>query len=1507
MMRLMIFVEPDIGNKVRNMFLDVDEKEYKPIFDLGLVEKQTDKEFVDVKIEVKNRDTPIKSVEFKGAKTDTLKNFRVVNVVEDSNNAKFAEIYSVDSADAEFDSAKLIVEANGKDLFKCVDWDGEKQECKGKWKKIKDITPGENYELTVTKGDPGFAEIGYIALTDKDEYLIDADFKIKGDGNKVDVEIIPKDSVIKKIVVNDFERDSLDNDMRIENKTNENGFVQSYSIDPTMLAFGDVEVTVVARGTKLMKCKDWDFEMQKCKGNWEIWKNGLVPGVEYTFTLTKEDPGYGEIVNISDAVHLDSNLSFISNIYDEVKSKDGVWSEPIYENEYVRIVFEENLTADDDIMVYVRNNQSLNTNIEVYYYNSTEKITGFPRIINEDYYRVYLTGMTGSHDTFDLKVVNTDSETAYLEFDHIIDPKLTPVQIFYETFPNADGAWDGSSDTAQDEPGWVTIQGSSDSNDVQVSNEDVASGTLPPSGGNHLTFEDCDDGQLIPNTQYDLACVPIDLDGYSNVTIEVYGQSDDVDANEWLQVSYSIDAASCTDGSWVQLGYYENPTDDTWYLITYSIPNENASANFRLRFASKSNRAGEHFYIDDVKVTGNPIPVVADPKTYNLSLIGKTIFEVGDTIVTRVNVTDASGSDDIEAVLITITSPNSTDVVVNASMTNVSSITNGYVYEYNYTIPLVFSAIGNWSIVIYANDSYSVLGRNSTKFTAFDTTAPSYVNLSESPAHPATYAPGQSYQFNATWTDNLNIDTVILEFDGVNYTVLTNDSNEYYYSFTDLAVGTYNYTWYANDTSNNWNSTIMQNYTINQASSEINLTLDENDSNITVEVGSYVNITATLVTPIAGYIELYNNGTLINSGNSPLNNYTLFSAIGIYNITAFYLETHNYSSGYETHYVIVRDTTAPIVELNNPTNGYNTSSTSINFNWTVLDNVDTNLSCNLTLDGVTNASNIASLNNTPVNYSVSTLNDGTHYWNVTCWDNSNNTNTSETRSFTIDTVGPIIELNAPIEAHNFSTNTINFNWTATDAKQNEITCNLTLDGVTNISGITSLNATPTNYTVSGLLDGLHYWNVTCWDKVNNTNTSATRSFIVDTVEPKINLTSPVNYYNSSSSNVSFEWIATDGLDSVLTCDITIDYSVNMSDVLSTNNTPTLVIVTGLQSGTHHWNVTCGDDAGNYNTSETRMLVVDLINPVINAVSDSPDPLNQTSYINITANVTDDLGVDTVLVDILGVNYTMQQGTIDIYYYDGFNTTQLGLINYTVYANDTAGNNAIAVSSNFTVVDVTLPVINSISDSPDPVDPGTVINITANVTDNTGVSKVWVQINGLNYTMLKADSETYYYDGFDTSSVPAGTHNYYVYANDTSGNNATPIVGSFSVNPLVSVMLYNYPVNFTSTEVGFTVNATNAKGFPMIIENEGNVYVNVSIKGTDMIGQINNSYTIPVNQIEYSLYESFNESNTLTTGFTSIVDNILYFSNRTVYFRISVPINRIQQTYQGNLTIRAIQS
>lgn len=147
--------------------------------------------------------------------------------------------------------------------------------------------------------------------------------------------------------------------------------------------------------------------------------NGFIDRIEWiTPQLSTET---FEIVIVK-ATHLDENKEFISDIYGEVLALDNEWSEEIYGDEFVRITFEKELHAGNDITLFVRNTQELDTKIEVYYYNSSEKITEFPIIEGLGYYRVLLNGLEGTHDTFDLKIVNSDEENAYLEFDHIIDP-----------------------------------------------------------------------------------------------------------------------------------------------------------------------------------------------------------------------------------------------------------------------------------------------------------------------------------------------------------------------------------------------------------------------------------------------------------------------------------------------------------------------------------------------------------------------------------------------------------------------------------------------------------------------------------------------------------------------------------------------------------------------------------------------------------------------------------------------------------------------------------------------------------------------------------------------------------------------------------------------------------------------------------------------------------------------------------------------------------------------------
>jgi hypothetical protein len=110
---------------------------------------------------------------------------------------------------------------------------------------------------------------------------------------------------------------------------------------------------------------------------------------------------------------------------------------------------------------------------------------------------------------------------------------------------------------------------------------------------------------------------------------------------------------------------------------------------------------------------------------------------------------------------------------------------------------------------------------------------------------------------------------------------------------------------------------------------------------------------------------------------------------------------------------------------------------------------------------------------------------------------------------------------------------------------------------------------------------------------------------------------------------------------------------------------------------------------------------DIQSPVIHFVNDSPDTVNYGNVINFTANVSDNIQIDTVWLSIdtgTGAqNYYMQYvSSSGIYYFDKFNTSIYpDTYAYTLYVNDTSNNTASTIGS-FTINDSIKPRINIIS-------------------------------------------------------------------------------------------------------------------------------------------------------------------------------------------------------------------
>ncbi|MBI1970948.1 hypothetical protein HYS47_04325, partial [Candidatus Woesearchaeota archaeon] len=141
--------------------------------------------------------------------------------------------------------------------------------------------------------------------------------------------------------------------------------------------------------------------------------------------------------------------------------------------------------------------------------------------------------------------------------------------------------------------------------------------------------------------------------------------------------------------------------------------------------------------------------------------------------------------------------------------------------------------------------------------------------------------------------------------------------------------------------------------------------------------------------------------TLTQAGGTRIYNgsYLLGTTPGRYNVTIIANDTNaNINMNQTTEFIGV-DEIAPTISLVIPDNNTNIINTSINFTWQVIENQDTNISCDLYLDGAANQTGFGVANNTNFSTVIQGISTGRHNWSVQCSDNSPTTNTSETRVF----------------------------------------------------------------------------------------------------------------------------------------------------------------------------------------------------------------------------------------------------------------------------------------------------------------------------------------------------------------------------------------------------------------------------------------------------------------------------------------------------------------------------
>ncbi|MCX6747150.1 MAG: hypothetical protein NTU63_03400, partial [Candidatus Pacearchaeota archaeon] len=499
------------------------------------------------------------------------------------------------------------------------------------------------------------------------------------------------------------------------------------------------------------------------------------------------------IIPAIDAQHLNSSRGFISDIYEQVKAQDDVWSETIPSNDYVRVTFKQNLTNENDITLYPRI-VSGNPAIEVYEKDKSDKIAEFSSLNSNQYNKVYLTNLQESQDIFDLKVVDGS-----IEFDYIVDPT---VEVSLKQ----------SSTIITDSSNGGQINWSSPMNATTTDGKNASIASVPV-GNKSVYLKATNYGFAIPLGSAILGINVTIRKSNSNVgrirDLEVKLVKDGI-----IQATNKSSSASWgTNGQFTTISYGgpENLWATTW------TPEDINAVNFGVVFSVyniNAASAGADTRIDSILISVN----YSAPPT--ITVISPTNGTTYTSTTVEFNISMAENSSWCGFSL---------DNAANITMTRFNDT------YFNFTNSSM--TVGDHNVTFACNNTYGAMNSSSgrTYFTVnVDTTYPQFSTYWDNNGSQVTEGIGL---FNVTVSSTNG--TVILNFNGTNYTASNSSGDITIFNVTidSVTTGKYPYNWssYGNGTNHLYNISNSRSYTVNSSGEDtikpnVNITYPTNNN-----------------------------------------------------------------------------------------------------------------------------------------------------------------------------------------------------------------------------------------------------------------------------------------------------------------------------------------------------------------------------------------------------------------------------------------------------------------------------------------------------------------------------------------------------------------------------------------------------------------------------------------------------------------------------------------------------
>lgn len=764
--------------------------------------------------------------------------------------------------------------------------------------------------------------------------------------------------------------------------------------------------------------------------------------------------------------------------------------------------------------------------------------------------------------------------------------------------------------------------------------------------------------------------------------------------------------------------------------------------------------------------------------------------EVNENVNITATITDNQG---VVGGWVNVTDPDG-QTVGNYSL-SYDSGSGKYYYEDSY------SKLGDYTFTIWAKDIASNWNSSSSSFTIHDTTPPSISNVNASPDPQEVFG---NVNITANVTDNHNLTLVkvrITDPDGLlvgNFTMsYDTGSGKFYHEDPYSKLGDYSFTIWTNDSSDNWNSS-SGSFTIQDTTppsiSNVNASPNPQEVfgsvNITVEVDDNVNVSevSMMITDPDG-MDVGNFSMEYDANSGEYYYESSYSELGVYSFTIWAKDTSdnwNSTSGTFT----IQDTTPPTISGIDASPNPQEVFGSVNITATVNDNFNlSEVKVAITdPDGLLVGNFSMQFDSGSGEYFFEDTYPklGDHSFTIWARDSSNNWNSSS-GSFTIqDTTPPEISnaVTSPDPQEVFGN--VNITATVTD-NFNLTTVNVVITDPDDLQvGNFSMDYDPgsSKYYYETSYSKLGTYSFTIWakDTSDNWNSSAGSFVIHDTTPPAISdvAASPgsqevfgdVNITASVSDNFNLSVVKVEirNPDGVLVGNISMEYDAGSGYFYYESSYPEI--------GTYTFMIWAKDSSGNWNSASGSFTMYDVSLPTIHDVTAIPDPQETGGSVNISAIVSDDVGVSGVWIEIydplsaLIGNFTMDYDSVNGRYYRESPYTLLGTYLFMIIANDTS-NKWNSTSRTFAIQDSTLPMISDVTASPDPQEVHGYVNITAVARDNYKLSEVRVLItdpDGLtvgNFSMSFDPASGQYY--YESAYSKVGIYSFTVLARDSSDN------------------------------------------------------------------------------------------------------------------------------------------